>query len=355
MYKKVVIILLVIIVALGAGTYWYLHRHQANLPASIRGQGASSEGQPVEVAKVQSKVMPNHLNTVGVLKSRMSVTISSEVAGKIVENAFTPGALVKKGQLLIQLDDQIYKANLQAAKAALTLSKATFERYKRLIDSAGTAKQQFDQVRSQFQQDQAKVSVNETMLRETRIVAPFDGYVGPEIVNVGDYVTPGQKLTSLVVRKLLRAVYSLPEKNLHQLALGQKVEVRTANHEDHPVEGKVTYISPSVDEATHSVEVQAEIPNADNYLAPGLFVNVAQYIGMPRHTLVVPEQAVVPTIDGSRVYKIVNGKAVAIDVKVGSAVHNWVPILKGLQEGDEIVVAGQQQLKDGSQIRVVSH
>lgn len=316
----------------------------------------ASPAFPVEVATVQKRTMPQHLKSIGVLKAIQSATISAEMAGKILHTPFSAGSLVKKGQLLIQLDAQIYEANLQAAKAALKMSEVTYHRYQQLAKIAAgvEAKQSLDQAQSQYLQDVAKVKVNEALLAETQIRAPFEGYVGALNVSEGDFIQPGQALTTLVRRDVLQAVYHLPEKTLNKIQRGQAVQVLSSEASFPSAKGQVSYIAPMVDPATHSVEVQATISNVKNQLAPGLFVQVIHQVQLNEAALAIPEQSLVSKINGLSVFVVIDHHAYSRMIQTGASQDGWVTVKSGLQAGEQVVISGQPLLKEGSLVRSLS-
>ncbi len=352
MIKKFFAYSLAIILILCLGFFWR-HSQQHVQPKSTFQNPTVS----VQVAKVSSADIPNYLVSMGVLQAQQISNISSDVAGKVANILYQPGAYIKKGTPLIQLDNRTYQADLDSAKAALALAKVTYERNQSLESVGAQPKQVIDQMRADFLQAQAKVASMQTLVDETTIRAPFDGYVGAKNVNVGDYVQVGQTLTILVNRERLQVNYQFPERYLLQLKLGQTVTLTLPSEpkkDRTQFYGVLTYISPAVDPTTHSVALQADVPNPDNRLAPGLFVKVKESIGVSQQAMVVPEASLVPTITGAEVYRVINGKAEAVPVQVGETFSNQVQILNGLKMGDIIVVAGQQMLNTGTPVKEVN-
>ena len=352
MSKKTWGVFVAIVIILAIFGAWFYYNHSAQFSKANR--SALNNAIPVETAKVQSEDLPTFINTVGTLRASQKATISFEIGGRLESLNFQDGAFVKKGQVLAKLDDKIYLANLKSAQAALALSKAKYERMQRLAATGAEAKELLDESKAQYLQDQAKVMSNQAYVNEATILAPFDGYVGSHQVSSGDYITAGQAITNIVDRINLIADYQVPEKYLNKIKLGQLVNVKYGHTLHHPISGKVTFIAPQVDEQTHTIEINAAINNKEDQLAPGLFVNIEQTVGALQHALVVPQAAVVPTIDGAMVYKLVKNRAVSAIVKVGPSIGGKTAILSGLESGDKVVISGQQQLKDGSLVREVS-
>ncbi len=350
MHKTIGYLVAVVIIA-GVGSGWYFWQHQSNpLPR------AQNMAVAVQVAKAATTTIPNHLEAMGTLQAQQSTNISADVAGKVTAILYQPGSFVKQGTPLIQLDDRTYRSDLDSANAALALAKVTYARNQSLAQVGAQSKQILDQSQADYLQAQAKLKSAQTLLEETTIRAPFDGYVGAKTVNAGDYVQAGQTLTVLVNRQQLQANYQFSEKYLPKLKLGQAVTITLPNQPKknrRHYTGTVSYIAPEVDANTHSVVVQADVPNPDNTLAPGLLVKIEQSTGVSETGVVVPESSIVPTITGSQVYRVVNGKAQSVPVQTGETFDNRVQILSGVRPGDVVIVSGQQMVNDGTVVNEI--
>lgn len=345
--KYTVLFVLLVVVALVV--FWY-EEHKTE--QSVYKNHVIAE--PVKVITVQREAVPTQVESVGTLQALRQVSIAPQIAGQITAIKYTPGSYVEANTLLIQLDDAIYRSRLASTESVLKLASANYKRILQLARSGASSRQLLDQERSAYQQAKAGVATNKTFLAQTSIRAPFAGYVGPKNYSVGDYVTKGQVLTTLTDRSQLLVNYQLSERYLSELKLGQKVEISIPSHHSDDVIGQVSYISPIINEVSHSVSVQALIPNKENLLAPGLFVKVYQTTRVNRDALIVPQASIVPTITGPKVFVVTKNKVKSVSVTTGTSFNNSIEILKGLSEGDVVVVAGQQRLQDGTIIKEVS-
>ncbi len=331
------------------------NQHQKKLSQHSKAsshRSAPSAGVVVDLAKVTQRNVAHTINSVGVLRAKQQIVVSSEIAGKISDILFQPGAFVEKGAALFKLDDRIYQANLRAARSALVLSQSNYRRYQSIANTGAVSKQELAQAKATYEEDQAKVAANEAYLAQTTLAAPFSGYVSDASVSVGDFVNVGQSLTTLVDRQTLLAAYLVPEKYIMELSLGQTVYIEPENIAgSSQYQGKVNYISPSINEVTHSISLQAEVPNPKNELVPGSFIQVKQVVHDNKKALVIPEDAVMQVIDGNQVFLIRNGRAYRTNVELGEKSGDYLQVVKGLSLGDEVVVAGQQNLTSGDLIR----
>ena len=307
---------------------------------------------PVVVATVNQEAIPQQVDALGSLKALEAITVSSEVSGRVAQIFFKDGQQVAKGMPIVQLHNAQDLASYQSAVTALNLAKVKYQRAQLLLNEGGISQQDVDQLRADVENSAATVDSSSAALGEKELTAPFNGTLGAFQVEVGDYVNQGQPLVTLVNRDQLEVVYSLPEQYLSALKLAQIVMVRSNAYPNKSFQGTVTYVAPSVDEATRSIGIQATIDNKEGLLSPGLFVHVTQTIGIDNNALVVPEEAVTASVKGYTVYKVVNGQARLTLVQLGVHFNGQVQVTQGLSLKDVVVTAGQQKLQDGSYVAI---
>lgn len=305
----------------------------------------------VEVAKVELKSMESSISTVGNLLANNSIVLKPEIAGKIEKIAFKEGEKIEKGKILIELDQTTTEANILDAKAKLKLAEQNLSRLTAVKE--GSSAQQVDTAKANFLQAQANLTVAQAQQGKMVLKAPFSGYVGLSDVAVGQYVTVGQSLVTLVDAQELKLEFSLPERFALKLALQQEISFKIEGLEQ-VFKGYIYAINPEVDNTTHSISMRARVDNQAGLLKPGLFARVnidfdnAQY-------LVVPEQAVFAQNGKLFVYKVVNEKAVTTEVKLGRRIPGFVEIIEGLSNSDTVIVAGQLKLRDGQGIEIAKN
>lgn len=296
---------------------------------------------------------PITVKSVGTLQAKQAINVSAPLAGFVVAIDYKPGAFIQAGTPLIQLDNRIYQSKLNSDKADLHLKTSQYAREKWAFSKGAASADELDLALANYEEAQATLAADQTNFNETTIRAAFSGYVGAQTINVGDYLQVGALLTTLTDRSHLLVNYSFPEDNLNQLKLGQKVAISVDNQAGKVYEGQVSYISPTVDTTTHSVALQADIPNLNNVLSPGLFVRINQNLGQISGAVVIPQEAIVPTITGSEVYVVRNNKAYSVEVETGTEFQNVVQITKGLKVGDRVITVGQSEVHNGSPIKEV--
>ena len=365
-----------------AGAWWYQHRSplpQTGAPAEGAAARPAGQGGPrgpaaqggqgqsgpasVEVAKVRTQPLQDDAQAVGSLKSRQSVTLRPEVAGRIAQIGFTEGSHVRKGQLLVQLDDVLQKAELSQAQAQLSIARANLKRNEELVAQSFVAQRVLDESRAALQVAEAQVALAQARLSRMRIVAPFDGTVGLRNINLGDYVKDGADLVNLEDTSLLTVDFRLPERYQSRLSTGQSVQVQLDALPGKKYGAKVQAVDPLLDANGRSIGVRAALPpSAGSELRPGMFARVTTVFSTNDAALVVPEEALVPQGGKQFVIKLDKqgegdgAKLVSrrVEVQLGVRRGPMVQILSGVEDGETVVIAGQQRLqKDGTPVRVI--
>ena len=330
-------------------------------PGAPGGGGARSPG--VEVAKVKAVALQDDAQAVGTLKSRQSVMLRPEVAGRVSQIAFGDGARVRKGQLLVQLDDVLQRAELSQAQAQVSIARANLKRNQELLAEKFVAPRVVEESQASLQVAEAQMALAQARLGRMRIVAPFDGTVGIRNVNLGDYVKDGADLVNLEDSSSLYVDFRVPERFQGKLATGQRVKVELDALPGQVFQAKVQALDPLVDANGRSVAVRAVLPGVgQSPLRPGMFARTTTVFSVSDAALVVPEEAIVP--QGGKQFVFVldaQGEGDAkkllsrkVEVKLGARNNAQVQLVSGVKEGDTVVVAGQQRLqKDGTEVRVV--
>ncbi|TAK79099.1 MAG: efflux RND transporter periplasmic adaptor subunit [Gammaproteobacteria bacterium] len=341
--KKVVIIVLMVLAISSLGVMKYRSKSMA----------ADQEAVWVQASQVKETTLPIDVHAIGTLVAR-SADISPHVAEHVEKILFQDGVFVTQNTPLIQLDDAVYKAKYASAKAQLIYSENNYKRMALLGKVGAISKQAIDQADSEWKEKKADAEENEATLKEMTLYAPFDGVVGKCKVNPGDYVTEGQSMVTITDTKHLRVEYNVPEKYLPLLKLGQAVSITTEAYPGRTFAGTLAFIAPTINTDNRSISLYAEVPNQKNELAAGMFVDVTQHLGSDQRALVIPARSLVPMVEGEQVYKIVDGKAVAISVVVGRRMEDSVQVVQGLSANDQVITDGQLKVKNGVPVKVKS-
>lgn len=305
---------------------------------------------PVETAEVRVADSDRLLAAVGSLKSEESVIVTAEIAGRIEKIGFSEGGQSQKGNLLIQLDSAVLRAEFDRTIASRNLSKANYDRAEELLKDRAISAQERDEAYARWQLDEAGVRLAEAQLSKTRILSPFNGTLGLRLVSLGDYVQPGQPLVNLEAIEQLKVEFKIPEKYFSEVRVGQQLELRADAYPERYFSGEVYAIDPQVEEQSRSLVVRGLLDNHKHELLPGQFVKVQLSVSTRAGALFIPEQALIPQPKTQLVFKVVDGKAEMIPVKTGTRQKGWVEIINGLVPGDVVVTGGHQKIGPGSPV-----
>ena len=346
------------LLALGGYAYYV---NQAAPPAPQAPAGAPAPGKGggppggfaigVETVRVAPSVFVDDVAAVGSLKSNESVVLRPEIAGRIAAIHLREGMPAAKGAVLVALDASTQAAELRQAEANLALSQANHRRTEELYEKKFVSARARDEAGANLKVLEAAVALAQARLQKTQIRAPFAGIVGIRNVSVGDYVKEGQELVNIEDIGALKADFRLPESYLSRLRKGQSVEVSTDAMPGQTFKGTLDAIDPLLDASGRAISLRARLENPDLKLRPGMFVRVRLAFGGERQGLAVPEEALVPAGNDNFVFRVAEGKAQRVMVKVGQRRGATVEITEGLKAGDEVVSAGQLKLRDGVPVR----
>src|SRR5580658_1422805 len=283
-----VIILLLVALLLGG-----LYGFNAFRNKMIANFFAANKPPPAQISAVvaTSAVVPHFASGIGSLAAVHQVTVTPEVGGRVTELDFESGARVKAGDQIIQINDapdlgDLANYQAQARLAAVTLQRAT-------TLAARQYGPQTDVDNAQMQLDQAKAQIQKTqaIIAQKSIVAPFGGHLGVRQVNLGQYLNPGDPIVTLTDLSQLYVNFTLPSQDVPRVAVGQKVNVTADAYPGRTFVATVTTIEPQISASTRTVNIQATMPNPDEALMPGMFVDASVVLPDQAPVVVLPETA----------------------------------------------------------------
>jgi membrane fusion protein (multidrug efflux system) len=369
-YKKKYALLALVGVCVASGAaWWWQNKPAASSPvAPLAGPGAAT-GSPgagaarasaVEVAKVQTQLLVDETQAVGSLRSRQGVMLRPEVAGRVKQIFFNDGQRVRKGQLLVQFEDQLQLAQVSQARAELSIAEANHKRNQELVGQNFISKRSLDESGAALEVARAKLSLADATLQRLKVLAPFDGIAGLKQINVGDYLKDGADMVNIEDLDAVLLDFRLPERFQAKIRAGQKAQLTVDALPGRPFTAIVQAVDPLIEANGRSVGVRGCIDNRQQALRPGMFARVNAVFGSRENALVIPEEAIIPQGGRSFVVKVVAGEkpdtliSERVAVRLGLRLPGKVEVLEGLAEGDTVVTAGHQRLqKDGTAVRVV--
>ena len=331
-------------------------------PSAGAGRAAGGPGGPgapggpvsVEVGKVEAMSLEDDAQAVGSLRSRQGVMLRPEVSGRISALGFGDGQRVRRGQLLVQLDDTLQQAQLKQAQAQASIARTNLQRNRDLVAQNFVSQSAVDQSAAVLEVAEAQVALTKAQLARMRIVAPFDGMAGIRSVNLGDYVKDGADLVNIEDLSQVLVDFRLPERFIARVKTGQVVDVSLDALPGQRFTGRIDALDSVIDANGRSLLVRARLDNPGGVLRSGLFARTRIVFSKRDNALVVPEEALVPQGGKQYVYKVVNGAqgpvANRIEARIGLRLPGKVELLDGLAAGDLVVTAGQARLGRGDAV-----
>ena len=338
------------------------------------GKQMEQSGPPPEAvatATLERDTWEGTLSAVGSVTSAKGVTLSNEAPGVVTRILFESGMVVRQGQPLVELDTSVERAQLASAVARRDLAKTNADRTRVLVDKGALSAAQVDNDDAQLKTSTTDVQALEAQIAKKTVRAPFAGRLGIRNVNLGQYLNPGTPVTVLEAIDSVYADFTLPQQRLSDLKVGMPVRVTLGAGVDGgaPVDGAIAAIDPTVDASTRTVKVRASLPNKDESLRPGMFVNVSVVLPKPESTVVVPATAIVHASYGDSVFVVEDkkadspgmsqtpdGKPVKIArqqfVRLGEARGDFVAVKDGVAAGQTVVTAGAFKLRNNAPIYV---
>ena len=347
------VIALAVLIGVGGAAYWAGTRNAAPAPAAAAAKaGPAPQGVVIEASKVSVVKLPQAIAAVGSLRSDETVILRPEVAGRVSQILFKEGERVTKGQVLVKLDDSVQQADLDRAKANLTLSKTKHERSIDLRNKGFISSQALDEAENNWKVAQADSELMTARSSKTALHAPFSGTIGLRQVSIGDYVKEGQDLVNLESIDPLKVDFRVPELALSLLRDGQLLQITLDALPDKAYDGKVVAINPLIDANGRAVVIRAQVPNKDGKLRPGMFARVRLFTSGDKDTIVVPEESLFPLGEDKYVYKVVDGKAMRQKIDIGQRREGKVEVMAGLTPDDIVVTAGVIKLREGVPVTI---
>ncbi len=359
------------IAVLSGGAWWYQNKSGKPAGSEVAGSAASPAapgasgatagggGKPaVEAGQVQVMRLVDDTQAVGSLRSRQSVVLRPEVSGRITQLNFRDGDRVRKGQLLVQFDDQLPLAQVQQSMAELSIAQANHKRNQELVGQGFISQRSVDESSANLEVAQAKLALARATAQRLKLVAPFDGIAGIRTVNIGDYLKDGADVVNIEDIDAVYVDFRLPERFQTKVRRGQQASVELDALPGRKFVAYIQAVDPLIDANGRSVGVRGCIDNRQMQLRPGMFARVNAVFGERENALVIPEEAIVPQGNRQFVIKLVEGAdgvtTQRVEVKVGIRRPGRVEVLEGLQAGDRVVTAGQQRVqRDGTAVRVM--
>jgi membrane fusion protein, multidrug efflux system len=344
----VAVALAVVVIAAGA---WYYSGGADSGPAKgfAGGRPPGMREVPVMTAQPTLKDFALEVEALGTVRAKESVDITAKVADRVAAIHFEEGKQVKKGEVLIELDNEEVRADLAAAEASERDSRSQYKRSQELFQTQALSEAQLDQLEATMLGNQARVAAARSRLNDRVIRAPFDGRVGLRNVSLGSLVNPGAVITTLDDLSIVKLDFAVPELFLSSLKPGLTIEAQSSAYPNATFKGRVDSVDTRVDPTTRAIVVRALVDNKDNRLRPGMFMTL-QLVRSAGQALMLPESAIVPEDSKHFVFVVADNRAHKREITIGRRRPGEVEVLKGVTDDEVVVTDGTLNLNDGTPV-----
>ncbi len=321
------------------------------------GQKAGPPPETVSVALAEEQVWEGALSAVGSIAAARGVSVSNDAPGVVSRINFESGAQVTAGQILVELDTSVERAQLASSQARKDLALLTVTRSRSLAKSNTIPLSQVDGDEAQLKASTTDFTALQAQIERKIVRAPFAGRLGIRAVNLGQYLNPGTTLTVLEAIESVYVDFALPQQLLAEIKVGMpvRVNIEGADGVDGglPSDGIVAAVDPTVDAATRTIKVRASVPNKQERLRPGMFAEVSVVLPKRGSVVAIPQTAVVHASYGDSVFVVEDAKVRQQFVRLGDARGDFVTVVDGVKAGQRVVSAGAFKLRNGSGITIV--
>ena len=317
------------------------------------GGGGGAPGLPVEVAVARQDTVVDAILATGEVEAIQSAELKPEIDGRITEILMREGTEVREGAPLFRIDDAELKAEVARATAERDLAEQALARTRSLLDQKAASTSDLERAEATARSARASLELLQVRLGRTTVRAPFSGILGQRMVSLGDYVTTGTSLVRIQTVDPQRVSFTVPERYAREVKTGQQVTFRVAALPGEEFQGRVDFVSPSVQLPARTLLIKALVPNGRRHLQPGMFTEMRLATAVRPRAIVVPEEAVFSVQGTQIVWAVVDGKANRRPVTIGVRSPGEAEITSGLNAGEQVVVGGQSMLammQDGAPV-----
>jgi len=329
-------------------------------------KAAAEKAVNVRVWTAETRSLRPFVESIGTLKPYDEVTVSSEVDGILKSIHVDEGSPVSRGQLIAEIKDTDYRlaeeqvtAALKQAQASLANAKLEYQRKEALYREELVTKQQFDDIAARLalaqgdvERAKAGLDLAQEKLTKTKIFAPMAGSVLVKKATSGDYIRNGTFLVSIIRTDLLKLSFTVSEKDVGGLRVGQNVAFVVDAFPGREFRGQLKTIYPSLEERTRSLQVEAVVANPDRSLKPGFFARVTLYTGTSRDTVVAPVTALLYDNSTTKLFVVEGDRGKERKVRIGRKYGEFMEITEGLKDKEIVVTVGQNNLMEGVLVHV---
>lgn len=308
---------------------------------------------PVSIITVQLTDTEDIVILPALIEANVNAVLSAEKSGRIIELKADRGDRVEMGQLLLQIDDRIWQANLKQANIAAKDAGKNFERFKKLQESGAVADSEYDSIETAYIRADAMATEAEINIEQCRIESPITGIINDRFVEAGEFVSPGTPAFQVVDKATVKVVVLIPEKDIYSIKTGDSVSFGVQPLPNRTFEGIVTFVASQADGRNNSFRAEITVNNSDAVLRPGMIAQVEFSRGINKNMVSLPMSAVLPSKGDHIVYLAKDNQAVRRKVQIEKITRDRALISKGLEAGELVILEGNRTLNDGQLVNIM--
>jgi membrane fusion protein, multidrug efflux system len=341
--------------ALSYGVFSKLQQGPAGSGQGMMRGGPGGMGQiSVTVALVSRQMLADDVESVGTAQANESVNLTAKVSDTVTAIHFSDGDFVEQGHVLVELTNTAEAARLSEARTAQAEALRQYQRLQSLIETNLISQADLEEARTRWQTANARLEGVIANMDDRLIRAPFSGMLGFRNISEGTLVTPNTVITTLDDVSVIKLDFNIAEVFLAQLEQGATVKANSIVYRGTDFEGVVRNIGSRIDPVTRSVQVRAEIDNSEGKLRPGMLLTVGLVLN-ERETVVVPEQAIIPSQGRQFVFVVDEENVVRrVEVELGRRRPGLAEIVSGVVPGQRVVTQGVAQVRPGQPVRILN-
>lgn len=353
MKKRHIIYALLLIVLAALIANRIVKNQKSKASTGKRSTSVSGSMPPMRVngIVVKTQTFANAISVSGTIEANEQVEIRSEIPGIVTSIHFNEGSNVRKGQLLLKINDRELRAQLSQALTKEKLALNTEYRAGMLLKKEAISKEEYDIALADLQTARAQTQLIRAQLSKTSVTAPFSGRIGLRSISTGEYLTPSTAVAKLVSLNPAKVTFSIPEKYAGSVKVNTEFTFNISGSSK-VYSGKVYAIEPGIEASTRTLEFRARSANPYGELLPGTFAKINLPLSTINGAILIPSEAIIPIQNGKKVFVTDSGKAKEVLVETSTRTDKDVLIISGLTPGDTVLTTGIMALKEGSPVKV---
>lgn len=308
---------------------------------------------PVKISTPQTGSIKQEIFVTGTIGAIEELSVLSETQGKVAKVYKSVGDYVQKGEVVVEVDDEIIAANVLVAEANFEQQEKDIERYKRLEEGEAISKHDLEQAKIGLKKAEADLISAKKALRDTKIKAPISGVINKRMVEYGQFISGGMTVFEVVNTSKLKIWIKVPEKDIFKLSKSQEVNINIPSLPGKTYTGKINAIGEKADNAMKfDVEVILDNPGDNSRLKAGLFAEVNIPVEVTE-TIIIEKTAITGSRQNPSVFVVEGEKAMKREIITNESDDKYIEVINGLKEGEKVVVSGQLNLHDGDRVKVI--